>query len=89
MSDLEENAGDEFTLAPQPNARWFTRQALKRERRHTEKLLNGLLVAIKTEIGLVEERMSAKLEDIDTSVCLVAGELAHRSSNPPSGGTGS
>ncbi|MGA2269048.1 MAG: hypothetical protein ABSH44_11320 [Bryobacteraceae bacterium] len=63
--------------------------ALWRERRHTEKLLNGLLVAIKAEIGLAEERTLAKLEDIDTSVGLIAGELARRNSNPPSNGTAS
>lgn len=65
------------------------RIALWRERRHTEKLLNGLLAAIKTEIGLAEQRMLAKLEDIDTSVSLIAGELARRNSDPPSKGTGS
>lgn len=63
--------------------------ALWRERRHTEKLLKGLLVAIKTEIGLLEDRMLTKIEDIDTSVSLIAGELSRRSSDPPSNGTGS
>ena len=63
------------------------RIALRRERRHTEKLLKGLLLAINSEIGLVEERMLAKLEDIDTSVSLIAGELARRNSDPPLNGT--
>jgi transposase len=49
----------------------------------------GLLVDIKADIGLVEERMLAKLEDIDTSVGLVAGELARRNSDPPANGHGS
>lgn len=63
--------------------------ALWRERRHTEKLLKGQLLAIKTEIGLLAEKMSVKLEDIDTSVGLIAEELVRRSNDPPSKGTGS
>jgi hypothetical protein len=58
--------------------------ALWRERRHTEKLLNGQLAAIKTEIGLMEERILAKLEDIDSSLNLIAIELARRAENPSS-----
>ena len=50
--------------------------------------MNGLLVAINTEIGLAEQKMLAKLEDIDTSVSLIAGELVRRNSDPPSNGTG-
>jgi hypothetical protein len=52
-------------------------------------MLKGLLLAINTKIGLVEERTLAKLEDIDTSVGLIAGELARRSSDAPSNDTGS
>lgn len=52
-------------------------------------MLKGLLLAINSEIGLAEDRMLAKLEDIDTSVSLIAGELARRNSDPPSNGTGS
>ena len=52
-------------------------------RRHAEKLLTSLLATIRAEIGLMEKRMLAKLEDIDTSVGLVAGELGRRSSDPP------
>ena len=74
---------------PQWNALRLSRIALRRERRHTEKMLKGLLLAINTKIGLVEERMLAKLEDIDTSVSLIAGELACRNSDPPLNGTGS
>ena len=68
---------------PQWNALRLSRIALRRERRHTKKLLEGLLLAINAEIGLVEERISAKLEDIDTSVSLIAGELARRNNDPP------
>lgn len=74
---------------PQWNALRLSRIALRRERRHTEKMLKGLLLAINTKIGLVEERTLAKLEDIDTSVGLIAGELARRSSDAPSNDTGS
>lgn len=52
-------------------------------------MLKGLLLAVNAEIGRVEERTLAKLEDIDTSVSLIAGELARRNSDPPSNGTGS
>src|ERR1017187_8759905 len=71
---------------PQGDALRLIGIALWRERRHTEKLLNGLLVAIKAEIGLAEQRTMAKLEDIDTSVSLIAGELARRNGDPPSNG---
>jgi len=73
----------------QKDAGRLIRIALWRERRHTEKMLNSLLVAIKTEIGLLEERMSTKLEDIDTSVSLIAGEVARRNSDPPSNSSSS
>jgi hypothetical protein len=59
------------------------RIALWRERRQTEKLLNRLLVAIKTEIGRLEGRMLAELENIDASIGLVAGELARHADDPP------
>jgi hypothetical protein len=65
----------------------LSRIALRRERRHTEKMLKGLLLALNAEIRLVEKGIWAKLEDIDASVSLIAGELARRSS-PPSNSTG-
>jgi hypothetical protein len=74
---------------PQWNALRLSRIALRRERRHTERMLKGLLHAIDTEIGFLEKKILAKLEDIDTSVSLIAGELARRSSDPPLNGTGS
>jgi len=84
MFDLDESAADDFRRGPQPDALRVIRKALKRERRHTERLLNGLLVAINAEIGRVEERMLTKLEDIDTSVSLVARKLARRDGHSPS-----
>ena len=74
---------------PQYDAVRLIRIALWRERRYTEKLLNGLLAAIKAENGLMEERILAKLENIDTSVSLVARELAGRSSDAPLSDAGS
>jgi len=85
----QENTKGGSPDGPQPEAFRLISLALWRERRHTERLLNSLLVAIKAEIGLVEERTSAKLEEIDTSVGLIARELARRSGGPPSNGTGS
>jgi hypothetical protein len=85
----QENAERSSPDDPQCDAFRLIRIALWRERKHTEKLLNGLLDAVKAAIGLVEERTLAKLEDIDTSVSLIAGELARRNSNPPANGTGS
>jgi hypothetical protein len=38
---------------------------------------------------LVEKRTLAKLEDVEISVSLIAGELARRSDDPPSNGIGS
>jgi hypothetical protein len=84
-----ENTGRGIPDDPQHDAVRLLRIALWRDRRHTEKLLNGLFAAVKTEIRLLEERMSAKLENIDTSVSLVAGELARQNSDPPSTNAGS
>ena len=84
-----ENAESGSPHEPQVNTVRLVRIALWRERRHTEGLLNDQLLAIKAEIGLVEEKILAKLDGLDTSVSLIAGELAHRNSDPPSNGTGS
>lgn len=89
MHGPKEYSGKGSPRDPQWNALRLSRIALRRERRHTEKLLKGLLLAINAKIGLVEERALAKLEDIDTSVSLIAGELARRNSGPPPSGTGS
>jgi len=67
--------------------RAFRRQ-LELERRYTEKLFNSLLLAINTEMGFAEQRMIAKFEEIDTSLSLIAHEIARRD-DPPSDGTGS
>lgn len=46
-------------------------------------MVKGLLSAITAEIGLAEERIIAKLEDLDTSVNVIAAELARRGGDPP------
>ena len=81
-----ENMDSDFPREPQWNAIRLVRIALWRERRHTERLLKDQLLAIKAEIRLVDQRMMAKLEEIDTSMSLIAGELARRSSDPPANG---
>ena len=63
--------------------------ALKHERKHTEKLLNGLFPFMSAEIGFAERRILAKIEDIDASLGLIARELSRRGNGPPLGGTGS
>jgi hypothetical protein len=65
----------------------FKRQ-LALERKHMEMRLNGLYRAISTEMGSAEQRMTAKLEEIDASLNLIAIELARRNGEPPSSGTG-
>jgi hypothetical protein len=89
IPDPKENTGEGSPDDPQGSALRLIRIALWRERRQTEKLLNSLLVAIKAEIGLVKGRILAKFEDIDTSVGLVAGELARCSNDPLSDRSGS
>jgi hypothetical protein len=85
----QENMERGFPDDPQRDTFRLIGIALWRERRHTEKLLDGLRGAINTEIGLLQERVLAKLENIDTCVSLVAGELARRSSDPPASDAGS
>jgi hypothetical protein len=85
----QESTGRGSSDDPQCDTVRLIRIALWRERRHTEKLLNGLFAAVNSKIGLLEERTLATLEDIDNSVSLVAGELARRSNDPPPGGAGS
>ncbi len=52
--------------------------ALKRERKRTEQLLDELRGAISAEIAQMEERVQRKLEDIDASLSLIAGELSQQ-----------
>lgn len=52
--------------------------AFKRERKRTEKLLDGLRLGVRSDIGLMEERLHAKLDEIDTSLDVIARELARR-----------
>ena len=57
--------------------------ALKRERRRTAELLDGLLGAIKAEISVSEEQVQGKLGQIDVSLNLIAQELARRKDDGP------
>ena len=85
----KETAENGFPHEPQWNTIRLVRIALWRERRHTERLLKEHVLAIRSDIGQLGERMLAKLDGIDTSVKLIAGELARRDADPPSKGTGS
>lgn len=85
----KEDAENGLPHEPQWNAIRLVRIALWRERRHTERLLKEHVLGIRSEIGLTEEKILAKLESIDTSVSLIAGEIARRSGDPPPSGTGS
>ena len=83
-SDRKESWESYFGERPRRSAfRWFKRQ-FALERKYTEKLLNGLLVAIKTEIGLAERRIMAKFEEVDASLNLIATELARHADDLPS-----
>ena len=63
--------------------RSFIRQ-LDLERRYAEKLFNGQFLAIKAEIGNLEQQMSAKFEEIETSLSLIAREIVRRNRDLPS-----
>jgi len=62
--------------------------AFKRERKRTEKLFDGLLLAVSNDIARLESRLQQKLDPIDTSLSLIARELARRSSDQHSDHTG-
>jgi len=85
MSDRRETWESYFGERPQHSVMRLFKRHLALERKHTEKLLDHLYLAIKTEVALVEKRMTTKLEDIDASLNLIAGELARRGEDPPSG----
>jgi len=67
--------------------RLFTRQ-LALERKHIEKLAESLQRGISMEMGFMEQRIMAKLEEIDESINLIAIELARRADDPPSSEAG-
>jgi len=52
--------------------------ALKRERKRTREMFDEFLLAVKAEIGYMEERVGQKLYQIDTSVSLMAQELSRK-----------
>ena len=69
---------------PRPALRSFKRE-LALERKHTEKLVRGLHLAIHSEIGFLEQRTAAKFDEIDASLNLIASELARRANDRPPG----
>ena len=64
------------------------RRHLALERKYTEKLIESLHRAISTEMGLMEQRIMAELEEIDASINLIAIELARHAGDPPSNDAG-
>src|ERR1035441_3602712 len=76
--DQNETWESYFGKRPRPSGlRSFKRQ-FALERKYTEKLFARLHLAIKTEIGFMEQRTMEKLEEIDASLNLIAIELARR-----------
>jgi len=71
-----------------PSVLWLFKRQLAVERRYTERLFNSMHGAMNTEIGLLEQRILAKLDEIDASVNLIAIELARRADEPPSNNVG-
>jgi hypothetical protein len=67
-----------------PSAFRLFRRQLALERKYTEKLVESLQRAISTEMGLMEQRIMAKLEEIDASISLIAIELSRHADDPPS-----
>ena len=78
----ERNADDRDGV--QPGIPRLIGAAFKRERRRTKELFDALRLAVGAEIGDAEERVSHKLDQIDTSLSLIAQELSRRSGGPKS-----
>lgn len=88
-----------MTAWPDPKEKWGfpfwrrTRRAIVRafkrqldlERKYTERLLDDLLHAMRTELEFSEQRMLDRLEEIDTSLNLIARDLARRTDDRSSG----
>ena len=70
-----------FRKRSQPaRLRSFIRQ-LDLERKYAEQLFDGQFLAIKAEIGNLEQQMSEKFEEIETSLSLIARENVRRNSD--------
>jgi hypothetical protein len=67
-----------FGRRPQPSALQLFKRLLALERKHTERILASLLVAVRSEIASAERRTATKLTEIDASINLIALELARR-----------
>jgi hypothetical protein len=65
----------------------FKRQ-LALERKYAERLIESLHRAIGAEMELMDQRIIAKLEDIDASLSLIAIELSRRDDARPSSDVG-
>jgi hypothetical protein len=72
---------------PPSGFRLFKRQ-LALERKYAERLIESLHRAIGAEMELMDQRIIAKLEDIDASLSLIAIELSRRDDARPSSDVG-
>ena len=71
-----------FGKTPRPSQRSFRRQFAE-ERKQTELLFRGLHLALDSEMKALERRLVSKLEGIDTSLNLIAAELARHGNKQP------
>jgi hypothetical protein len=77
-----ENEGSGLPQDMQGDLLRLFNEAVKRERKHTEKRLNGLFQAVTAEMNFMERRISAKLDEIDASLNVIAQELERRTDDP-------
>jgi hypothetical protein len=52
------------------------------ERKYNDKVLSQILEAIHAQIASMEARMTAKFEEIDASLNLIAREIGRRADDP-------
>jgi hypothetical protein len=55
---------------------------LDMERKYNDKILRHILQTVHTQMASMEERMSVKFDEIDTSLNLIAREISRRSDDP-------
>ncbi|HSU55807.1 MAG TPA: hypothetical protein VLT36_17260 [Candidatus Dormibacteraeota bacterium] len=71
-----------FRRRSQPSLLRAVKYQLEMERKYNDKVLSHILQAIDTQIVKLEERMTVKLAEIDTSLNLIAREIARHSDDP-------
>lgn len=85
-SDPKEMSAHQFwKRARRPILRALKRQ-LELERKTTEGLLERFFAAMNTEMEFRDQRIADQLEQIDTSLSLIASEIARHADDPSSGG---